>query len=182
MNRVLRQRRRQGSTFLILAIAIAAAGCAPPPGPAAPAVVNNPEADRSPAGCPAGPSYEACERSVTMARSDTSARALKFAFQQVGKPYSTAGRLGPDGYDCSGLVWRAYSEAGVEIGAQTSATIIVAGRPRTAISMDQVLPGDIVWYPGHVAIALADGFILEAAKPGTNVRVVSSKYRDFSRA
>ncbi|MGB3412538.1 MAG: NlpC/P60 family protein [Microthrixaceae bacterium] len=109
-------------------------------------------------------------------------RAIAFAFGQLGKPYSTADRLGPDSYDCSGLVWRSYAEAGIDIGANVSSSIVLPGGPRVEIAMNQVRPGDIVWYPGHVAIALADGNIIEAAKPGTNVRVVSSKYRNFTRA
>ena len=46
----------------------------------------------------------------------------------------------------------------------------------------EVRPGDIVGSPGHVAMKLADGRTIEAAKPGTNVRIVSSYHRGFTRA
>lgn len=138
--------------------------------------------DRTGHGCPIGAHHDLCARSVALARSNTAARAVKFAFSQVGVPYNAVHRLGLSGYDCSGLVWRAYLQAGVDIGASTSATIVSSGGPRTEIPIGAVRPGDVIWYPGHVAIELADGFMIEAAKPGTDVRVVRSGGRGFTRA
>ena len=97
-------------------------------------------------------------------------------------PYGSVGRFGPHAYDCSGLVWQAYHSAGVDIGANLSSTIVTPGGPRWSVPMPHVQPGDVLWAPGHVVIALADGKIVEAARPGTNVRVVSSAHRGFSRA
>lgn len=138
--------------------------------------------DRTAAGCPGGPNHALCAKSVTEARSNTAARAIKVAFAQLGKPYSTANRLGPNSYDCSGLVWRAYFDAGIDIGARTSATIVSGGGPRTIIGFGDAKPGDPIWYPGHIAIKLSDGQMIEAARPGTNVRVVKTAGRSFSRA
>ena len=66
--------------------------------------------------------------------------------------------------------------------ADTARPIVTPGGPRRAVPMGEVRPGDIVGYPGHVAMELADGRIIEAAKPGTNVRIVSSAHRGFARA
>lgn len=137
--------------------------------------------DRTAAGCPAGAHHGLCARSVAAARSNTAARAIKFALAQVGKPYQTAHRFGPNGYDCSGLVWQAYRNAGTDIGANVASTIVTAGGPRRPIPMAEVRPGDIIWYRGHVAIALSGGNMVEAARPGTNVRVVGTAGRGFTR-
>lgn len=168
-------------TVTLLTVTLLTVGCVPPPNASSPAlnmpspVTSVPNDGR----CTPGPNASQCERSVSLARSETAKRALTYAFDQIGKPYSTAGRLGPDGYDCSGFIWRSYFEAGIDIGANISSSIITPGGPRVSVPMDSVLPGDVVWHPGHVAIALADGNILEAAKPGTRVRIVSAKYREF---
>lgn len=138
--------------------------------------------DRNGIGCPEGPNRALCERSASQARSDTAARAIKFALRQVGVPYNSTNRLGLTGYDCSGLVWRSYREAGVDIGANTSGTIVTPGGVRVSVPMSQVKPGDLIWYQGHIAMALADGRMVEAAKPGTKVRVVGSAGRGFSGA
>lgn len=170
---------RRITALLLCSLALIAAACEPPPPP--------PTADpltghRNGTGCPAGQLHDICSRSAGAARSDTAARAVKFALSQIGVPYSSAGRFGPHAYDCSGLVWQSYASSGVDIGANLSSTIVEAGGPRWSVPLTQVRPGDVLWYPGHVAIALADGRIVEAAKPGTSVRVVSSAHRGFTRA
>ncbi|MHB1137963.1 MAG: C40 family peptidase [Microthrixaceae bacterium] len=173
------------SLFLFIAASlVVATACAPAPpgvptpGPDHPAT----DLDRSSQGCPVGVHHDLCARSVVFARSNTAARAIKFAFAQVGVPYDSVHRFGPSGYDCSGLVWRSYIAAGVDIGANLSSTIVGSGGPRTEIPISEVRPGDAIWYPGHIAIELADGYMIEAAKPGTNVRVVRTAGRGFSRA
>lgn len=177
-------RRNGHRVVLVAAVAILSSACTP--APPAPSDTSQASAsatdDRSGAGCPDGPNRTLCERSVAQARSDTAARAIKFAMRQVGVPYNSANRLGLTGYDCSGLMWRSYFEAGIDIGANTSATIVTPGGPRTAVPIGQVRPGDLIWYPGHIAMELADGRMVEAARPGTNVRVVGTAGRGFSRA
>ena len=170
---------RRIAALLLFSFAVIAAACEPPPLP----FPGDPlTGHRNGGGCPAGQYFDICQRSASAARSDTAARAVKFALSQVGIPYSSVGRFGPSAYDCSGLVWQSYASSGIDIGANLSATIVTAGGPRRPIQLAHVQPGDVLWYPGHVAIALSDGMIVEAAKPGTNVRVVRSTYRGFSRA
>jgi cell wall-associated NlpC family hydrolase len=160
--------------LLLPIVAAVAASCAP-------SVASTASAARG-ADCPTGQHHELCVRSVAQARSDTAARAISFALRQVGVPYNSSNRLGPNGYDCSGLVWRSYFAGGVDIGARTSGAIATPGGVRTVVPMRDRRPGDVLWYQGHVAIALADGRMVEAAKPGTNVRVVGQAYRGFTRA
>lgn len=138
--------------------------------------------DRNGHGCPAGANRPLCERSASAARTNSAARAIKAAFAKLGTPYGSTGRFGPHAYDCSGLMWAAYRDAGIDIGANLSATIITPGGPRVGVPLGEARPGDIVWYQGHVAMALADGKVIEAARPGTSVRVANFAHRGFQRA
>ncbi|MFC9329808.1 C40 family peptidase [Kitasatospora sp. NPDC057015] len=107
--------------------------------------------------------------------------AVAFALAQLGKPFKTAGN-GPDGYDCSGLVQQAFRRAGVELprvaNDQYEAT--------TPVSAGQLRRGDLLFWSEdgtargieHVAIYLGGNQYVEAARPGTNIRVstISSGY------
>ena len=84
---------------------------------------------------------------------------------QVGKPY-VFGAAGPSAFDCSGLTSYAYKSAGITL-PRTSAQ---QGALGTKISASQAKPGDLMWWPGHVAIYAGNGMIYEAATPATGVR------------
>ncbi|GHG70087.1 C40 family peptidase [Streptomyces griseocarneus] len=100
--------------------------------------------------------------------------ALVFALRHVGDPYALGG-VGPRRWDCSGLVQRAYARAGIRLprlaADQYRATLRI---PRAALRR-----GDLVFWSGngaasgvhHVAIYLGDGRYVEAARPGTKVRI-----------
>jgi len=103
------------------------------------------------------------------------ATAIKFAQQQISKPYLFGG-TGPDAFDCSGLVMMAYRAAGINI-------------PRTAdeqwhfgpqVPANAVSPGDLVFFtgadgtpghPGHVGIVIGKNTMIEAYATGFPVRV-----------
>jgi cell wall-associated NlpC family hydrolase len=105
---------------------------------------------------------------TTTTVTSAAARAVSFAKAQLGKPY-VFGATGPNAYDCSGLTSTAWRHAGVSI-------------PRTAhaqwhglahVSPSNVRVGDLVIYRGglHVAIYIGGGKIIEAPRPGANVRI-----------
>ncbi|PWH07613.1 hydrolase [Brachybacterium endophyticum] len=99
------------------------------------------------------------------ASSGSSNSIMSAAESALGTPYSWGGDdLG--GMDCSGLVTYAYQQAGIDI-PRTSSEIAAQG---TSISESEAQPGDIVTYPGHVAIYAGNGKIIDAS--GSQQKVV----------
>lgn len=82
---------------------------------------------------------------------------LSFAEAQVGKPYCWGGE-GPRCFDCSGLAQMAWARAGVHI-PRTSRDI---ARKLPEVPLRSVKAGDILWWPGHVAIYEGDGHMIDA--------------------
>lgn len=78
----------------------------------------------------------------------------------------------PMGIDCSGLTFMAYRLAGVTIWRDAS---IRAGYPIRAIDPADKQPGDLLFFPGHVALYLGEGrYIHSTAFDGSDGVVVNS--------
>jgi peptidoglycan DL-endopeptidase CwlO len=82
---------------------------------------------------------------------------LAFAAAQVGRRYCWGG-TGPSCFDCSGLVQTAWRRAGVALPRTSTAM----GSALSDVPLDQVRPGDVLWWPGHVAIYAGGGLEIEA--------------------
>lgn len=94
---------------------------------------------------------------------------IRFALAQVGKQY-VWGADGPDSYDCSGLVMRAYQKVGISLPHQSGAMLSYGKR----VSRSELRRGDLVWpQSGHVAIYLGNNKIVHASNPRTDVKVSS---------
>ncbi len=86
--------------------------------------------------------------------------AVYTALAQVGAPYQFLG-MAPSGFDCSGLTWYAWRAAGVSLPRSSFAQ---HDGLRSAADVAHALPGDILWYPGHVELYLGAGRAMVHAK------------------
>ena len=87
------------------------------------------------------------------------------AYSQIGVPYVWGGTSPGKGLDCSGLTQYCYRCAGISI-PRTSGAQLAAG---TRVSDPS--PGDICWTPGHVAIYIGGGKMIEAQQTGVPVKI-----------
>ncbi|GIH27898.1 hypothetical protein Aph01nite_62080 [Acrocarpospora phusangensis] len=101
------------------------------------------------------------------APSEIVAEILDYALAQRGKPYRWGG-TGPDAYDCSGIIYMAYRNAGLSIprttfGQWPFGEKIDAGDEQAG---DLVFfnsgPGTSVNNPGHVGMVVSPGKMIEA--------------------
>ncbi len=83
---------------------------------------------------------------------------VSYAMQFVGNPYVWGGNSLTNGVDCSGFVHEVYEHFGISTPRYSQAFKSVG----QAVSFDNIQPGDVVVYPGHVAIYAGGGVIVEA--------------------
>lgn len=83
---------------------------------------------------------------------------VAYAMQFKGNPYVWGGNSLTNGVDCSGFVHEVYEHFGISTPRYSQAFKSVG----QAVSFDNIQPGDVVVYPGHVAIYAGGGVIVEA--------------------
>lgn len=104
--------------------------------------------------------------------------AITFAMSKVGKSY-VYGAIGPNAYDCSSLLWRAYQAGGIDIsrstGTQRLRGTAVSGGPGSW------LPGDLLFSRSalspsgsHVKMYIGGGKVVEAANRNDGIRVTGA--------
>lgn len=105
--------------------------------------------------------------------SGSNASAAAIAAAQVGSGYAWGGTT-PGGFDCSGLTYYAYAQAGISI-PRTAGAQGTIGSP---VSYNNMQAGDlIVWNGGqHVSIYTGSGMMVHATNPSTGVISSSVSY------
>lgn len=94
---------------------------------------------------------------------------VRAAEKYLGKPYKFA-TTGPNTFDCSGLVLRAYSDAlGIKLPHYSDAIM----RKAKIIPASEARAGDVVGWPSpakysHIGIVVSPGRSIEAASPAGN--------------
>lgn len=84
---------------------------------------------------------------------------VNYALQFVGNPYKWGGNSLTNGCDCSGFVNLIYRHFGFTNVPRQSQAFKSYGKP---VAFANIKAGDIVVYPGHVAIYIGNGKIVEA--------------------
>ena len=97
------------------------------------------------------------------------------AYSQLGVPYVWGGTSPGRGLDCSGLTQYCYRCAGISI-PRTSGAQLAGG---TIVSNPS--PGDICWTPGHVAIYIGNGQMIEAQQTGVPVKISAVRVTYYVR-
>jgi murein DD-endopeptidase len=118
--------------------------------------------------------------SSNLAHTD-SKQAAATATRLVGAPYRYGGST-PKGFDCSGLVYYSYRQAGQVVPRSSTAQFNAARR----ISLNDAQPGDLLFFASrksvdHVAIYLGGNKFVHAPSSGKKVtieRMSKPYYRD----
>lgn len=97
---------------------------------------------------------------------------ISYATQFIGNPYVYGGTSLTRGTDCSGFTKSVYAHFGISLprtsGSQRSVGV--------KVSYNDMQPGDIVCYSGHVALYMGDGKIVHAANARDGIKVSSVDY------
>jgi cell wall-associated NlpC family hydrolase len=121
------------------------------------------------AGCASNPAVPARQppASVTTVATHPGVRA---ATAMLGAPYHYGGSS-PRGFDCSGLVYYAFREAGIRVPRTTGAQL----RHAQPVPLSEILPGDLLFFRqrfsrvSHVGIYVGDGWFIHAPSRGKRV-------------
>lgn len=107
--------------------------------------------------------------------SDLGKKIAKYGCQFIGNPYVLGGTSLTNGADCSGFVWRIYKDFGYSLHR----TSYEQRSDGTEVSYDEMQPGDLVCYSGHVAMYIGGGKIVHASSAKTGIKVSNVGYRSI---
>ena len=101
-------------------------------------------------------------------------QVVQSAFQYLGTPYRWGGKS-PLGIDCSGLCSMAYMLNGAYIYRDAK---IMDGYPLREITRDEMKRGDLLFFPGHVAMYIGNDQYIHSSLGGNEVNVNSLNPND----
>lgn len=97
-----------------------------------------------------------------------------FALQFVGNPYVYGGTSLTNGADCSGFTLAVYSNFGVSLPHSAAAQ---NKKGANVGSVANAVPGDLIYYSGHIGIYIGNEQIVHASNSRTGI-IVSNVYYD----
>lgn len=109
---------------------------------------------------------------------------VEYAKQYIGTRYTSGGRSPSVGFDCSGFVYYVFKNFGYTLtpGASTQMDTV------TAISKDQLLPGDLVFFntgsarlASHVGIYVGNNQFIHAVSYGKTLNISSLSDSYYTR-
>ena len=113
---------------------------------------------------------------ITAAKGSAKGKEIAiYACGFVGNPYVAGGTSLTNGADCSGFTQSVYKAFGYSI-PRNSTSQRSAGRE---VSYADAEPGDIICYPGHVALYIGNGKIVHASSAKTGIKISNALYRDI---
>lgn len=105
--------------------------------------------------------------------SDMGVAVAQFAQQFVGNPYVWGGSSLTNGADCSGFTMAVYANFGVSL-PHGSYWQLDYGTPVDGLA--NAAPGDLVVYPGHVALYIGGGQIVHASNSRDGIIISNANY------
>lgn len=100
--------------------------------------------------------------------------AYYYAIHWISVPYVEGGD-GPGGFDCSGLVSRAYRAAGIRLPRDTYE--MLGSGMLIPVSAEQARPGDLAFFgSGHVNLVAGSGFVYGEFAPGGRAGFMRTTY------
>ena len=105
--------------------------------------------------------------------SDLGKKIAMYGCQYIGNPYVAGGTSLTSGADCSGFIYRIYSDFGYKV-PRNSYSLRSAG---TEVAYANAQPGDVLCYEGHVALYVGGGYIVHASSKKTGIKISKATYR-----
>ncbi len=103
---------------------------------------------------------------------DKAEALIDFAKYYIGKVHYVSGGKSPAGFDCSGFVYYCLNGIGYTTGYRTSGAWAKSGF-KTISKLEQMLPGDILCFKGHVGIYMGDNMMIDCAYSLNGVTIKS---------
>lgn len=95
------------------------------------------------------------------------------AMRYLGTQYRWGGKSS-QGLDCSGLVFMSYFENGILVYRDAA---VKPEYPGDDISVEELKPGDMIFFPGHVAMYMGDGHYIHSTAYAPNACVTINSLR-----